>query len=538
VSDALPSESGVARILRDGVLRVGTLYNEPPFGELSIRDVVVGFDADLARALGTTWGLPEEAVRFTQVTRQNAIETLERGEIDLLIAAQPHLRQYDGRIEFSQAYYPSSQSIILRNGDGATVLAQMAERKVGVIMGTRGENAVRDWQARVDYPFTVQSYYTLDEAMGALNTSQVDGVIENRVRLERVASLRPDVYRIMDDPVLPEPFAIGLRRQDANLRDAVNRALQFLFSSGRLDEIHRAHFNGAVYPGASFTLWNNVGADAPRLDQFGTDFPFPSQYVVPRLQTEGVLRVAGLDDLPGDASDSRRRLDGVSRALVNALAARWNVTVSILPNTSVNALDLVANGEADLAVGVVPDWASAARVDYTSAYLRRGLLLMVESNASVSGIVDLRGRWIGTFYDEAYARDVVRAEAERARAIIEDFFTINREQDAAYGMLVDNNYDAVMGDSLRLLPHVEANPQGVRFVTGADGAPIWYSRAFVAMALPRNDIDFRLLVEYTLQALARDSTLASVTAPATVAGAGPVIEMWAGPAEYLGFRLG
>ena len=36
-SEALPSESGVARIVRDGKVRVGVLYNEPSFGQFSIR---------------------------------------------------------------------------------------------------------------------------------------------------------------------------------------------------------------------------------------------------------------------------------------------------------------------------------------------------------------------------------------------------------------------------------------------------------------------------------------------------------------------
>ncbi|MFN8447968.1 MAG: hypothetical protein U0521_05120 [Anaerolineae bacterium] len=53
-ADALPSESGVARIARDGKVRVGVLYNEPPFGVFGIRVRNLVFDADLACAMAET----------------------------------------------------------------------------------------------------------------------------------------------------------------------------------------------------------------------------------------------------------------------------------------------------------------------------------------------------------------------------------------------------------------------------------------------------------------------------------------------------
>src|SRR5262249_19679231 len=130
-TDALPSESGIARIMRDGVVRVGILYNEPPFGVFGIRGDETGFDADLARALAEAWGV---RVEFRQVTRQTGIDMVTSGDIDLLLAAQPHERALDSRVEFSQSYYPSVQALVVRQGDGATILSHMDGRKVGVVI--------------------------------------------------------------------------------------------------------------------------------------------------------------------------------------------------------------------------------------------------------------------------------------------------------------------------------------------------------------------------------------------------------------------
>lgn len=534
--EALLAESSVARIMRDGVVRVGILFNEPPFGELNLRGEVFGFDADLARSMAQTWGLGDDGVQFVQVTRQTAVDMLISDRVDMLAAALVHRRELDTRIEFSQTYYPSYQAVVVRNGDGATELVHFADRRIGVVMGTPSETAAAEWQNRAGYGFTVQRYVTLDLAITALNANQVDGVVDNVIRLERAISSAPENYRIVDDRVMLEPLAIGVRRQDARFRNLIDRTLQYLFQTGRLDEIHRDHFNGTDYPVAGFDVWANVG-DAPRVESQPSDLTYPSSYALARLQNTGQVRVAGVRELSSDAPESQRRADALNRGLINALARRWNTTVVYVP-TDGNPIDQVVSGAADLAVGVAPDWNYAGQVDFTSAYLMHGLRLMIRSNSQIRGFDDLRGRFIGIFQDEGYARDFVIQEARRVNAIIDDFFTITREQDAAFVMLVENNVDVVFGDSLKLMAHVQAQPNDLRLLSRSDGSGVWYTRNFVGLAVPLNDIDFRLLVEYTLQELARDGELQALLQPVLPSEDMPAFEIWPGSRNFFGFQLG
>jgi ABC-type amino acid transport substrate-binding protein len=538
--DVLPSESGLARIQRDGKVLVGILFNEPPFGELSLRTdengnlIVAGFDADLARAMAEAWGVTAE---FVQVTRQTAVDMLANGQIDLLLAAQPHLRELDQRIEFSEAYYPSTQSMMVRPDDESAGLAQMADRRVGVVMGTRSEAAVNWWLDRVDYTATVQPYYTLDQALAALFAGEVDGVVENRTHLTRAVT-EPGAARILEEPVMPEAYAVGLRRQDVNLRNLVDKTLQFLLQSGRLNEIHQTNFNGVDYPPSTLIPWANLGEEAPRPDQFTTDVPLPAQYVVPRLQSEHVVRIAGIVDLPSDASESARRLDAVHRLLVNAMAERWGVTVVLVPDSGQNPLDFVANGQADIAIGVTPDWTNAGTVDFTGYYLVHGLQLLVEVDRNINSVGDLRSKAVGVFNNEQGTVDILRSLAEEQNALIDDPYPI-REEDAAFSMLAaeDINLDALFGDSMKLVAALEANPDELAVVTNADGRSHWYSQSYRVMAVPRNDIDFRLLVDYTLQELILDGTLQNMTTPVQRPQDIPRYDVWPGAFEYLGFNL-
>ena len=57
------------------------------------------------------------------------------------------------------------------------------------------------------------------------------------------------------------------------------------------------------------------------------------------------------------------------------------------------------------------------------------------------------------------------------------------------------------------------------------------------MATPRNDIDFRLLTEYTLQELARDGTLRRLLEPVMLPEDIPRFDIWPGTGNYFGFNL-
>jgi polar amino acid transport system substrate-binding protein len=529
--DALPSESAIAQIMRTGVVRVGVLYNEPPFGELNVRGQVSGFEPDLARAMVEAWGAQ---IEFVQVTRQTAIDTLIAGDVEMLMAALPHMRALDARVEFSHTYYPTMQAMLVRDADSVQRLDEMAGRRIGVVLGTRSEEALAYWQERSGLFIQPQTYFTLDIAIAALVNGEIDGVVANRVRLSSAVPA-PGIVRLLDQPVMPEPFAVAMRRQDIHMRNLVNRTLQYLEAQGRIDEIHRASFNGIAYSSANFTRWQNIGDSPVGPDQYGQDIPFPAQYVIPRMEANGAVRIAGLRDLPQDAPESQRRLDAANRAVIDAMVARWGVQVSYVPGD--DPIDLVASGAADLAIGVAADWNAAERVDFTGDYFQRGELLLVPANSNINGFAELRGRTVGIFAGEPNAAARVTALGEQARAIIRNTFIITREQDAIFGMLADLNYNAVFGDSLRIVPLLQAQPNDVRIITNEDSEPRWYSRQTLHMALPRNDIDFRLLVEYTLQEIALDGTLSSAVSGITPPNGLTLIEIWPGSREYLGYNL-
>lgn len=527
--ESVLTASAIARIQDSGRVRIGVLYTEPPFGEFTERGEVKGLDADLARALAEAWGVE---LRLRQVTRQTALELLQANDIDLLVAAQVHRRELDRTLEFSQTYYLGALSVMVRADDGAADLGGLNGRKLGVVMGSAAEASARRWAARVGFNGTIETFITLDRLYGALGSGTIDAVVAQRHQLSRLAFLAPDAVKILDQDLELEPYAISFRRQDLPLRQLINRTLQVFQASGKLDEIRAAHFTEGTY--SEVPVWANAGGDVPQPAAYSSTIPYPSTYAIPRIQNAGVVRVAGpflSAESLASATESEKRLDRFQREFVNQMVRNWGVRIEFVTAPQNEAIQLVADGGADMAIGIAPDWNLADQADFSMPYLLHGLRMIVPENSNVFGFEELRGGGtVATLFNEPGSAQAAVREAEKAQARIEGFQT--DESSIALQLLEDLNADVAFADVFKLMPHLEAYPEGLRLTNQ------WYTQEYFVAALPLNDADFRLLVDYSIQSLVRDGTLNNLWAGLLPPEDMPQLEIYPGPTDFLGFELG
>ncbi|MCY4017826.1 MAG: transporter substrate-binding domain-containing protein [Chloroflexi bacterium] len=499
--DALLSSSSVAEIAEQGELRAGVLFNDPPYSELSLQGEVRGFDVEVLRLMAETW---EVDLKLVQVTRQNAIEQLEAGDVHVVASALVHYRELGEEVEFTQTYLTGRQGLMVRADSAYASPSSLIIRKIGFVLGTRAETALGHWEARREVALDKAHYLTLDKAMAALSRGEVEAVIGEEQDLLQVSQAYADAFRILEEPVLVEAHALAVRRQDASLRNLLNRSIQYLIDGGQLEVLFREYFPGQDYHEEILQVWQNLG-DRPQPGQFPREINYPAFYTTPRVLQTGILRVGGLIDDAGSLAQGEIKLARLNRDLVEEIARRWGVSVEWVSGDIGSAFAQLQNGELDLVVGVMPDWRRAGTVDYAAPYLLHGDRLMVPANSRISGFNDLRGQWIGIMIDDETARDRAQAWADSINASVQFYQT--RAADAALNILEFDNADAIYANSLALIPHLEASPNALKLTER------WYSRSYYAFAVRHNDLDFRLLVEYTVQELIIDETLRRLSAP-------------------------
>lgn len=523
--DSLLTESAVASIQQSGIFRVGILYNESPYGELSLRGDIRGYDADLANLLAETW---EVDVEFQQVTRQNALDKLNGGMVDAVFTAYTHYRSYDTQVEFSQTYLIGKQSMMVLADSDVEAPTSLINRPIGYVIGTRSEQVLSQWEKQIGLPLNKQYFLTLDQAYVALAQGEVAGIVAEDQQLLQVSINHPDLTRILDDPIGLEPRAIAVRRQDVNMRNLLNKTIQYLTDDGQLEVLFSEYFPGQDFPGDVIYLWDGI-EDAPNPSQFGTDVPYPPQYATARVLDSGVLRVAGVTDLPDNPTESDIRLDSLNRGLINEIAKRWGVSVEFVPSTPEMGVDMVQNGQADLVVGILPHWRFIDAIDYATPYLLHGDRLMVPARSEIEGFNDLRGQWIAVMIGDDTAQERAKAWADSINATVNFYQTL--ESDAALTILEQDNADVVYANSLSLIPHLEASPNSLRLTDR------WYSRSYFGVGVPRNDIDFRLLVDYTIQEMIMDGSLERLSSSLILSDELPQFDIWPGDPVYRGVNV-
>lgn len=520
-----PQESAVIDIINSGVVRVGVLYNEPPYSQLSRQGDLRGFEIDLMRLIAESW---ETELKFIQVTRANALDLLRDGRVHAVASAFVHYRHLDDQVEFSQSYILGRQEMMVRADSPYQAPSELTGQPIGYVIGTRSETALSLWSARQGASLNLQFYLNLDRAFAALAGGAIEGLVAERQDLSLVAADYADRVRTLDEAALREPRAFAVRRHDIALRQLLNHSIQLLAEDGRLQKLYQDYFPQAEQSIDAITLWAGIG-DAISPSQYAGALRHPSRYMIDELRRSGILRVGGISDEGQSPSASRAQLDALNRALVQELGRRWAMSVEIVSSSGDEALDLLSSGEVDIVAGLTPDWRLATSIDFSAPYLLHGDRLMTPANSPIRGFNDLRGRIIGLIIGDAGARDRAQAWADSINASVRFFQT--REGDAKLQLLDFNNANAIYADSLLLASHLQASPNALRLTER------WYSRSYIAFGLPYNDLDFRLLVNYTIQELVRDGTLERLSGALILGDELPDFEITPGAASFAGINL-
>ncbi|MBN2304676.1 MAG: transporter substrate-binding domain-containing protein, partial [Anaerolineae bacterium] len=444
----LANMSGLAHAQEQGTLRVGTVFNAYPFVWLDEFGEITGYEADIMAAIGIELGVE---VEYVQVTRHNADRMLIGGQIDVLIGQQVHTRDREDSFDFTHSYYVNQERMVILTDAPYNSLGDLAGQSISVEIGSRSERALRQWMVQNSISYDVRTYFTESAALDALAAGEVQGMVGELDSLRRAGR---QGMRLIEQPVLDELYSVVVRRWDANLLDLLNRSLQRLKASGRLKEIAQQWFpNETVDFNTLVPVYEMLYEDERTLDQFSAEVPYPATTVLDRLANGQPLRVAGL--LTGAETDSPahvRILNALNQALIDEIARRWGIQVQAVPNSAANAVDLVAVGQADIAVGINPDWYNTERVAYSLPYVQHTDRLLIPHRFErqiVSGFGDMLGTgwWIGYFADDPHDAELIKKWAQMfgVGQNVNEPFAISSDSRALPALVEQNNVDVIYG---------------------------------------------------------------------------------------------
>ena len=218
------SEGTLSRIRREATMRVGTDATYPPFESIDAANrEVVGFDADLARAIGRRLGA---RVEFLVVPFDGILAALKSGKYDAVISALTITDDRAREVLFSEPYYAAGQSIVVHSGSTIRSEADLPGRRIGVQLGTTGEREAH----KIDRAEII-SFDAIGAAFIDLANGRLDAVIADTPTAALFANDHPEIV-LVGAPITRESYGIAMRKSDLDLKGAIDGALRSLDSDG------------------------------------------------------------------------------------------------------------------------------------------------------------------------------------------------------------------------------------------------------------------------------------------------------------------
>jgi glutamate transport system substrate-binding protein len=227
-----PADSTLGRIQERGEITIGVKYDVPPFGFKNPQSgEVEGFDVDLGRAIAEELGVQP---KFVEAISDNRIPFLEQGTVDLILSTMTINAERDTEIDFSEPYYIARGRILVPGDSNIKGLEDLSGKSVCTALGSTYEETIREEAPDAD----LQLVDTYSECLERLQNGSIDAISTDDVILTGMI-IQDDSLKMVGDPLTTEPYGVGIKQGQAQMKRFVDGVLRRMEQDGRWEETYQ-----------------------------------------------------------------------------------------------------------------------------------------------------------------------------------------------------------------------------------------------------------------------------------------------------------
>lgn len=224
-----PSWAGkvLERIRETGTITAGTRKDAVPFGFMDQNGKWVGYSLDMLELIRKQTekqlGKPIQ-LKLVEATPENRFEKVKNGSIDIECASTTFTWERTKQVDFSVSYFADGTKILTKKDSGLSSLESLAVRKIGVIMNTTNEKAVKLQQPAAE----LVSIQNQADGLAKLEKGEIEAFAGDGIVLEGIrkkAGNSSDLLVTPDFPYQYESYSCSLPKDDSDWRNLVNYSL-------------------------------------------------------------------------------------------------------------------------------------------------------------------------------------------------------------------------------------------------------------------------------------------------------------------------
>jgi polar amino acid transport system substrate-binding protein len=213
-------------------------YKPFEFEDASSPSGYTGFDIEIVDSVAKKLGLTLKVV----VTNFNALQSataLEANTCDFGASAMTITEDRKKNIDFSEGYYDSLQSLLVKADSGIANLAGAAGKKIGVQKGSTGKTYATD---HAPAGTTLVDFADDGKMFIALQAGQVDGLLQD-LPVNHQHEVDDPTYKIVETYNTNEQYGFAFAKgKKPELLAAVNAQLKAMHADGSYDAIYKKYF--------------------------------------------------------------------------------------------------------------------------------------------------------------------------------------------------------------------------------------------------------------------------------------------------------
>ena len=232
-------------------LIVGFDQSYPPYGFVGNDGNFTGFDLDLAAEVASRngWDIQLEPIDW------DAKDTLLNSGAITCIWNGFTMEGRENDYTFSDPYMLNAQVIVVKKGSGIESLADLAGKNVITQTDSAAYDVLAgDEATKADLKATFASLEPIGEyntAFMQLESGAVDAVACDLSIAQYQMSAKPDAYVQLPEDLSSEHYAVGVKKGNTELADAITKTLKEMNEDGTVEKLCEKY---AEY-GLSYTNW-------------------------------------------------------------------------------------------------------------------------------------------------------------------------------------------------------------------------------------------------------------------------------------------
>jgi len=219
-----------------GKLVVGVSDTTPPF-TFKKDGVHVGYDIDVVRAVARRLGLTVDTVSLSSAER---IPMLKEGKLDFVATSMTRTPERLKDVDFSVIYFVTPHAVIVKKSSGIASVHHLAGKKASSASTSTAGGNLKEVVPSIEIVYVPD--YAIAYAM--LKDGKVDAFPTDESVLRAIVQQdgNPNDYLFLPDFTKSRNVGFALKKDEPRFKDAINRALLDLETSGEAAKIFDAWF--------------------------------------------------------------------------------------------------------------------------------------------------------------------------------------------------------------------------------------------------------------------------------------------------------